>query len=219
MITTAGGGFEGDPFECRVDGVSAGSADYYAPIYYTVPTVYSAGAVLTIYCFQPSLPDSSPWAGSTTFFVTSPDSDGDGIPDDQDACPFEFGASDNKGCPLPTETPTRIPATRVPPTATPTPTATPDTRLTLPTDIDLSRLVNCPELVQQTASLSRVQMLSVLNSLNSDAPCARATASTPTSWPTTRAHYSRAIRSTQARLLPQPFRTLASAQATPTLTS
>ncbi|MFQ3648295.1 MAG: thrombospondin type 3 repeat-containing protein [Anaerolinea sp.] len=274
QIIVAGGGFEGQPFECSIMGIGViGFSDYYAPIYYTVPTSISPGTVLSIYCYQPTVPDSGPWANYTSFFVSEidsdgdgitdnqdscpntfaltqngcpadsdgdgipddsdacpntfaqtfngcpADSDGDGIPDDSDACPNTFaqtfngcpadsdgdGIPDNSdacpntfaqtfnGCPAdsdgdgipdnsdacpntfaqtfngclpPTATATRIPATRVPPTATPT--ATPDMRLALPTTIDLNRLANCSNLLPQTASLSRVQLIRVLSTSN---PC------------------------------------------------
>ncbi|MDL1902873.1 hypothetical protein FBR02_19160, partial [Anaerolineae bacterium CFX9] len=98
-ISTSGGGFEGYPVECTVNGVSVGTFDYYGVYYnYQVPLGAAPGAVYTIYCFQPSVPDSGPLAGTAYFTVTAADSDGDGIPDGQDSCPFDFAQTPN-GCP------------------------------------------------------------------------------------------------------------------------
>lgn len=98
-ITTSGGGFEGFPVECTVNGASVGTFDYYG-VYqnYQVPFDAAPGAVFTIYCYQPTVPDSGPLAGTAFFTVTVADADGDGIPDGQDACPQEF-AQTPSGCP------------------------------------------------------------------------------------------------------------------------
>ena len=59
------------------------------------------------------------------------DYDGDGVLDGQDVCPYQGGPASNFGCPtsIPaTATPTLIPSTRIPPTATPIPTDNPDRR-------------------------------------------------------------------------------------------
>lgn len=48
----------------------------------------------------PDLIDECPFAAGTADFFGCPDSDGDGLGDSRDNCPKEMGAMDNKGCPM-----------------------------------------------------------------------------------------------------------------------
>ncbi|MGQ9909472.1 MAG: hypothetical protein ACUVS2_11620 [Candidatus Flexifilum sp.] len=98
-LSTAGGGFEGYPVECTVNGMYVGTFDYYGVFYnYQVSFTDPPGTVYTIYCYQPTVPDSGPLAGYGYFTVTAADADGDGISDGQDLCPQDFGAPPS-GCP------------------------------------------------------------------------------------------------------------------------
>ena len=81
------------------------------PISYTIPGDIRAGNIITFQCNRPS-----PRIVSNTinFRITSPpapaDSDGDGIPDNQDQCPNQFGYDTNGGCPAPANQPENPPA-------------------------------------------------------------------------------------------------------------
>jgi hypothetical protein len=98
-VTTSGGGYEGYPVDCTVNGVYIGTFDYYGVFQnYQVPFDAAPGTVFTVYCYQPTVPDSGPLAGTAYFTVTAADADGDGVPDGQDACPQDFGQTPN-GCP------------------------------------------------------------------------------------------------------------------------
>lgn len=48
----------------------------------------------------PDLIDECPFTPGTTDFYGCPDSDGDGIGDSRDMCPYEPGPIENKGCPI-----------------------------------------------------------------------------------------------------------------------
>ncbi len=71
------------------------------PINYTIPGDIRAGNIITFQCDRPS-----PRIVSNTinFRITSPpappaDSDGDGYPDNSDACPNQAGPAGGNGCP------------------------------------------------------------------------------------------------------------------------
>ena len=71
------------------------------PINYTIPGDIRAGNTITFECSRPSPRINS---NSVSFQVTSPpapppDSDGDGIPDNADACPNQAGPAGGNGCP------------------------------------------------------------------------------------------------------------------------
>ncbi len=72
------------------------------PINYTIPGDVSSNSTLSFQCDRPS---PRLLSNTVAFRVTSPppappaDSDGDGVPDDADACPAQAGDATNDGCP------------------------------------------------------------------------------------------------------------------------
>ena len=77
-----------------------------SPINYTIPGDVRAGNTLSFQCSRPSPRILS---NTVAFRVTEPpppvDSDGDGIPDNQDHCPNQAGDRANNGCPAPANQP------------------------------------------------------------------------------------------------------------------
>jgi hypothetical protein len=64
---------------------------------FTVPMDAAAGSVITVSCTGPRGFQLSP--DSASFTVTALDTDGDGLADSQDPCPFVFGLREDNGCP------------------------------------------------------------------------------------------------------------------------
>ncbi len=90
------GGFAGFDVECFVNGGSIGAYPYDTPISFTIPGDAAQGTVYFIECRQPGVPDG--FTASASFTVIASDSDGDGLPDNADACPGVFAQTQN-GCP------------------------------------------------------------------------------------------------------------------------
>ncbi len=98
IAITYNGSLPGLNFTCTVDGGPDISAPIPqpGPLYYNVPNNMPTGAILIITCRQDWVDE--PDYGDGFFTVTSPDTDGDGLADNADACPTVYGLTIN-GCP------------------------------------------------------------------------------------------------------------------------
>lgn len=98
IAITYTGSLAGGNFTCTVDNgpdISPFVAQP-GPIYYNVPNNMPFGAILIITCRQDWVDE--PDYADAVFTVISPDTDGDGVPDNVDQCPNQFGQTQN-GCP------------------------------------------------------------------------------------------------------------------------
>ena len=84
-------------YTCNIDGgVDMGWIPQTSTFSYRVPDATPVGTVIYVNCRQEWVDE--PDASTAIFTVTSPDSDGDGVTDDVDACPTEPAPTPN-GCP------------------------------------------------------------------------------------------------------------------------
>ncbi len=85
-------------YTCNIDnGPDMGWIPQTSTFSYNVPMGTPAGTLIYVNCRQEWIDE--PDASTAVFTVTAPDSDGDGVTDDVDACPFEFAQTQN-GCPF-----------------------------------------------------------------------------------------------------------------------
>lgn len=84
-------------YTCNIDGgADMGWIPQTSTFSYNVPMGTPTGTLIYVNCRQEWVDE--PDASTAIFTVTSPDSDGDGMPDDIDQCPNLFGQTQN-GCP------------------------------------------------------------------------------------------------------------------------
>ncbi|PJF29750.1 MAG: hypothetical protein CUN52_06750, partial [Phototrophicales bacterium] len=85
-------------YTCNIDGgPDLGWVPQSTYLYYTVPVGTPVGTLIYINCRQSWIDE--PDYGTAVFTVFIPDSDGDGVTDDKDKCPFEFAQTPD-GCPF-----------------------------------------------------------------------------------------------------------------------
>jgi hypothetical protein len=85
-------------YTCNINGgMDMGWIPQTSVFTYTVPSGTPIGTLIYVNCRQEWNDEPDP--GTAVFTVTAPDSDGDGLTDDVDACPFEFAQTQN-GCPF-----------------------------------------------------------------------------------------------------------------------
>jgi len=98
------GGNEGIPCYARIGNNQASTIGTMSgQLTYVVDATSSPGTVITLWCAVRGGLSSN----RMQFTVTTPqvrDSDGDGLPDNRDACPNAWGPRENNGCPLPQDT-------------------------------------------------------------------------------------------------------------------
>jgi hypothetical protein len=98
IIIGYSGSLPATQYTCNIDGgADMGWIPQTSTFSYMVPAGTPIGTIIYVNCRQEWVDE--PDASTAIFTVTAGDSDGDGMPDDIDQCPFEFGQTQN-GCPF-----------------------------------------------------------------------------------------------------------------------